>query len=46
MVARTAGAHRKYYYRRREPNGWTPWDVSWSEFTKGSALPVPPAAGG
>ena len=27
-------------------NGWTPWDVSWSEFTKGSALPVPHAAGG
>jgi lipoprotein-anchoring transpeptidase ErfK/SrfK len=27
-------------------NGWTPWDLSWSEFTKGSALPVPPAAGG
>jgi lipoprotein-anchoring transpeptidase ErfK/SrfK len=22
-------------------NGWTPWDLSWSEFVKGSALPVP-----
>ncbi|MEV7629083.1 Ig-like domain-containing protein [Actinoplanes sp. NPDC089786] len=22
-------------------NGWTPWDVSWKEFAKGSALPVP-----
>ncbi|OJF10390.1 hypothetical protein BG844_32145 [Couchioplanes caeruleus subsp. caeruleus] len=22
-------------------NGWTPWDVSWKEFVKGSALPVP-----
>jgi lipoprotein-anchoring transpeptidase ErfK/SrfK len=22
-------------------NGWTPWDISWSEFVKGSALPVP-----
>ncbi|MFI5492955.1 Ig-like domain-containing protein [Actinoplanes sp. NPDC051859] len=22
-------------------NGWTPWDVSWAEFVKGSALPVP-----
>jgi len=21
-------------------NGWTPWDLSWSEFKKGSALPV------
>ncbi len=22
-------------------NGWTAWNVSWSEFVKGSALPVP-----
>jgi lipoprotein-anchoring transpeptidase ErfK/SrfK len=22
-------------------NGWTPWNVSWKEFVKGSALPVP-----
>jgi lipoprotein-anchoring transpeptidase ErfK/SrfK len=22
-------------------NGWTPWNVSWTEFAKGSALPVP-----
>jgi lipoprotein-anchoring transpeptidase ErfK/SrfK len=22
-------------------NGWTAWDVSWAEFQKGSALPVP-----
>ncbi|PRY21037.1 lipoprotein-anchoring transpeptidase ErfK/SrfK [Pseudosporangium ferrugineum] len=22
-------------------NGWTPWDVSWKDFVKGSALPVP-----
>ncbi len=22
-------------------NGWTPWDVTWAEFVKGSALPVP-----
>ena len=26
-------------------NGWTPWDLSWAEFKKGSALPVPAAAG-
>ncbi|MFI7598903.1 Ig-like domain-containing protein [Actinoplanes sp. NPDC049681] len=25
----------------RYGNGWTPWDVSWEEFVKGSALPVP-----
>jgi lipoprotein-anchoring transpeptidase ErfK/SrfK len=24
-----------------EGNGWTPWDLSWKEFVKGSALPVP-----
>ena len=23
-------------------NGWTPWDLSWPEYIKGSALPVPP----
>jgi lipoprotein-anchoring transpeptidase ErfK/SrfK len=22
-------------------NGWTPWDLSWKDFAKGSALPVP-----
>jgi lipoprotein-anchoring transpeptidase ErfK/SrfK len=22
-------------------NGWTPWNVSWKDFVKGSALPVP-----
>ena len=29
-------------------NGWTAWDLSWKEFVKGSALPVPAelAAGG
>lgn len=26
VVARTAGAHRKYYYRRREGGYWTPWE--------------------
>jgi hypothetical protein len=26
LVARTAGARRKYYYRRREASGWTPWE--------------------
>jgi lipoprotein-anchoring transpeptidase ErfK/SrfK len=23
-------------------NGWTAWDLSWAQFAKGSALPVPP----
>jgi Neuraminidase-like domain/Putative peptidoglycan binding domain/Salmonella virulence plasmid 28.1kDa A protein len=26
VVARTAGAHRKYYYRRLESGAWTPWE--------------------
>ncbi|GIJ39597.1 L,D-transpeptidase [Micromonospora andamanensis] len=25
-----------------EGNGWTAWNVSWEQFAKGSALPVPP----
>ncbi|MFC7548011.1 Ig-like domain-containing protein [Plantactinospora sp. GCM10030261] len=32
--------------RKLEPgNGWTAWNMSWSEFVKGSALPVPPGLG-
>ncbi|MFG3701511.1 Ig-like domain-containing protein [Micromonospora sp. NPDC047620] len=27
-------------------NGWTAWSVSWSEFVKGSALPVPEGGAG
>jgi hypothetical protein len=28
--------------RKLEPgNGWTAWNMSWEEFVKGSALPVP-----
>jgi len=26
-------------------NGWTPWDLSWKDFIKGSALPVPAGLG-
>ena len=26
VVARTAGANRKYYYRRSEGGSWTPWE--------------------
>ncbi|MFI5485507.1 L,D-transpeptidase [Micromonospora echinaurantiaca] len=33
--------------RRLAPgNGWTAWSVSWSEFVKGSALPVPDGGAG
>ena len=26
VIARTTGANRKYYYRRREAGSWTPWE--------------------
>src|SRR5260370_2818448 len=26
VIARTAGAHRKNYYRRNEGGSWTPWE--------------------
>src|SRR5205814_1835502 len=26
VVARTAGAHRKYYYRRMQDSSWLPWE--------------------
>ncbi len=26
VIARTAGSKRKYFYRRQEHGGWTPWD--------------------
>ena len=26
VIARTAGAHRKYYYRRFQQGAWTPWE--------------------
>lgn len=27
-------------------NGWTAWSLSWAEFVKGSALPVPEGGSG
>jgi len=33
--------------RKLEPgNGWTAWNMSWTEFVKGSALPLPAEPGG
>jgi len=26
VIARTSGAHRKYYYRRLDGDSWTPWE--------------------
>jgi len=39
VVARTAGAHRKYYYRRREGGAWTPWEPIKLDIEDNPALP-------
>ncbi len=40
VVARTAGANRKYFYRRREPSGWTPWEKVSLDIEDNPVLPV------
>ncbi|HEX4962204.1 MAG TPA: neuraminidase-like domain-containing protein [Thermoanaerobaculia bacterium] len=40
VVARTAGAHRKYYYRRREGLSWTPWEQIKLDIEDNPVLPV------
>jgi hypothetical protein len=40
VVARTAGAHRKYYYRRREYGGWTPWERTNHDIEDNPVIPV------
>lgn len=40
VVARTAGAHRKYYYRRREHGYWTPWETIKVDIEDNPVLPV------
>jgi hypothetical protein len=40
VVGRTAGAHRKYYYRRREGNSWTPWEQIKLEIEDNPITPV------
>lgn len=40
VVARTAGAHRKYYYRRYEYGYWTPWEHIKLEIEDNPVLPV------
>ncbi|MBI1744418.1 hypothetical protein HYR54_15315 [Candidatus Acetothermia bacterium] len=39
VVARTAGAHRKYYYRRYE-YGWTPWEQIKLDIEDNPVIPV------
>jgi len=40
IVARTAGAHRKYYYRRYEYSYWTPWEQIKLDIEDNPVIPV------
>jgi len=40
VVARTAGANRNYYYRRREGGAWTPWEQIKLEIEDNPVIPV------
>ena len=40
VVARTAGAHRKYYYRRYEYRYWTPWEQIKLDIEDNPVVPV------
>jgi Neuraminidase-like domain len=39
-VGRTAGAHRKYYYRRKEFGYWTPWEQIKLDIEDNPVIPV------
>jgi peptidoglycan hydrolase-like protein with peptidoglycan-binding domain len=40
VVARTAGAHRKYYYRRYEGGSWLPWEQIKLDIEDNPVIPV------
>jgi peptidoglycan hydrolase-like protein with peptidoglycan-binding domain len=40
VVARTAGAHRKYWYRRAEYGYWTPWEQIKLDIEDNPVIPV------
>jgi hypothetical protein len=40
VIARTSGANRKYFYRRREYGYWTPWEPVKLELEDNPILPV------
>jgi hypothetical protein len=40
LVARTAGAHRKYYYRHYEFGYWTPWEQIKLDIEDNPVIPV------
>jgi hypothetical protein len=40
VVARTVGAHRKYFYRRQEYGYWTPWEQIKLDIEDNPVIPV------
>jgi hypothetical protein len=40
VIARSTGAHRKYYYRRREFGYWTPWEQVKLDIDDNPVIPV------
>lgn len=40
VVGRSSGANRKYFYRRREPTGWTAWELVKLDVEDNPVLPV------
>lgn len=40
VIARTAGAHRKYYYRRYENGSWSPWEQVKLDIEDDPVVPV------
>jgi hypothetical protein len=40
VIARTTGAHRKYFYRRREYGYWTPWEPVKLDIEDNPVVPV------
>lgn len=40
VIARTAGANRKYFYRRREGLSWTPWEKVTLDIEDNPVVPV------
>ncbi|MBS1910849.1 MAG: hypothetical protein JST22_02570 [Bacteroidetes bacterium] len=40
VIARTPGAQRKYYYRRREGGSWTPWEQIKLDIEDNPVVPV------
>jgi Neuraminidase-like domain/Putative peptidoglycan binding domain len=40
VIARTAGANRKYYYRRKKAGSWTPWEQIKLDIEDNPVIPV------